>query len=368
MKNLYRYLSPFSPDQSGAVSVLYELGGIIVILDAGGCAGNICGFDEPRWFRAKSAVYSAGLRDLDAILGRDDKLMTKLSAAVETYDANFIALIGTPVPAVVGTDLRALTRMAEKKFGLPCVAIDSNGMEYYDIGQQKSYMALLRLTEQGKLDGAGDASAEPPVYETGILGATPLDLPADDSARQIIRRAEEQGYGKTVCFGMESGLAEFRRMMSVKRNLVVSPSGLAPARALQDKYGIPFETGFLFSGDEGVPKEFEESCIAHDDSILVIHQQIYAGAVRDALRRKGYRNVTVASFFTMDPAYMEAGDLTFRGENDLIRAAGSGYAAILGDPTFARALGGFRETFVPLPHYAVSGEMHETAAEQELYA
>ena len=28
MKGLYRYLSPFSPDQSGAVAVLYELGGI----------------------------------------------------------------------------------------------------------------------------------------------------------------------------------------------------------------------------------------------------------------------------------------------------------------------------------------------------
>ena len=50
MKGLYRYLSPFSPDQSGAVAVLYELGGIIVILDAGGCAGNICGFDE-LWLR-----------------------------------------------------------------------------------------------------------------------------------------------------------------------------------------------------------------------------------------------------------------------------------------------------------------------------
>ena len=42
MRGLYRYLSPFSPDQSGAVSVLYELGGLIVVLDAGGCAGNVC--------------------------------------------------------------------------------------------------------------------------------------------------------------------------------------------------------------------------------------------------------------------------------------------------------------------------------------
>ena len=56
MKGLYRYLSPAAPDQSGAVSVLFELGGIIVITDAGGCTGNICGFDEPRWFTKSSAV------------------------------------------------------------------------------------------------------------------------------------------------------------------------------------------------------------------------------------------------------------------------------------------------------------------------
>ncbi|HBN57365.1 MAG TPA: nitrogenase molybdenum-iron protein, partial [Lachnospiraceae bacterium] len=45
MKGLLKYLSPFAPDQSGAASVLYDLGGITVICDAGGCTGNICGFD-----------------------------------------------------------------------------------------------------------------------------------------------------------------------------------------------------------------------------------------------------------------------------------------------------------------------------------
>ena len=43
MRGLRKYLTPFAPDQSGAVSVLFELGGIIVICDAGGCAGNVCG-------------------------------------------------------------------------------------------------------------------------------------------------------------------------------------------------------------------------------------------------------------------------------------------------------------------------------------
>ena len=83
MRGLRKYLTPFAPDQSGAVSVLFELGGIVVICDAGGCTGNVCGFDEPRWFEQKSAIFSAGLRDMDAILGRDDRLVAKLADAAE---------------------------------------------------------------------------------------------------------------------------------------------------------------------------------------------------------------------------------------------------------------------------------------------
>ncbi|MCD8300263.1 MAG: nitrogenase molybdenum-iron protein, partial [Clostridiales bacterium] len=83
MKGLLKYLSPFAPDQSGAVSVLYGLGGIIVICDAGGCTGNICGFDEPRWFEGKRAIFSAGFRYMDAILGRDDRLIEEIGDAAK---------------------------------------------------------------------------------------------------------------------------------------------------------------------------------------------------------------------------------------------------------------------------------------------
>ena len=71
MRGLRKYLTPFAPDQSGAVSVLYEFGGIIVICDAGGCTGNICGFDEPRWFESKSAlsvrVFAIWMRSSDGM-------------------------------------------------------------------------------------------------------------------------------------------------------------------------------------------------------------------------------------------------------------------------------------------------------------
>ena len=149
MRGLRKYLTPFAPDQSGAVSVLYELGGIIVICDAGGCTGNVCGFDEPRWFERKSAVFSAGLRDMDAILGRDDRLVAKLVDAADKIDANFAAIVGTPVPAVIGTDYQALKECV-KKDRPPILAIDTDGMELYDKGGRKMRILHYLLHLQRK--------------------------------------------------------------------------------------------------------------------------------------------------------------------------------------------------------------------------
>ena len=144
VRGLHKIIYPFAPDQSGAVSVLYELGGMIIIVDAGGCAGNVCGFDEPRWLGTKSAVFSAGLRDMDAILGRDDLLVQKITEAAEKIDAGFVAIIGTPVPATIATDYRALKRMTEKRAGLPAITIASNGIQWYDRGASNAYVELIR--------------------------------------------------------------------------------------------------------------------------------------------------------------------------------------------------------------------------------
>ena len=70
-------------------------GGMLVICDAGGCTGNVCGFDEQDGLKQEVRVFSAGLRDMDAILGRDDRLVAKLADAAEKLDVTFAAVIGT---------------------------------------------------------------------------------------------------------------------------------------------------------------------------------------------------------------------------------------------------------------------------------
>ena len=216
MRGLRKYLTPFAPDQSGAVSVLYEFGGIIVICDAGGCTGNICGFDEPRWFESKSALFSAGLRDMDAILGRDDRLVAKLADAVTKLDAKFAAIIGTPVPAVIGTDYHALKRMTEKKVDLPILTMDTD-----DRGEEKACLELFRVF-------AGEKKAVVP-GRIGILGMTPQDISDLRAADRIRERFAAEG--KTaVCYGMGNGLEDVRNVSDVEKHIVVAPAALEAAK------------------------------------------------------------------------------------------------------------------------------------------
>ena len=353
-------LTPFAPDQSGAVSVFYELGGITVICDAGGCTGNICGFDEPRWFRERSAVFSAGLRDMDAILGRDDRLVEKLSDAArfltdEGAAPAFSAIVGTPVPAVIGTDFRALERMARKRSGLPCIGIDCDGMEYYDRGASKAFAALFH-----KFGRMTPGSADDQVIERdriGILGAQYMDLNgiADFDG---FRQEAERIYGKkAVIFGSRTdGIRAFEEVFRVHENLVVSVSGLEAAKTLREKYGIPYSCDNPLAKKrilESVPEE-----AAAGKKILVIHEQVTADSCRRALRELGASKVDTASWFMMNKELLEDGDVSLREESDLPALIDSrAYDMIIADPVMLPLIRGhFDGVFVELPHFAVSGK------------
>ena len=343
MRGLRKYLTPFAPDQSGAVSVLYELGGIIVICDAGGCTGNVCGFDEPRWFERKSAVFSAGLRDMDAILGRDDRLVAKLVDAAEKVEAGFAAVIGTPVPAVIGTDYQALKRMCEKKTALPVLAVNTDGMELYDGGERKAYLELFKVFAREKL----------PVEtgRVGILGMTPQDVSDLKAADKLREKFRERGQ-RAICYGMGDGLDEVKKASSVEKNIVVSPAALECARYLEKTFGTPYEVGYLLV-EELVP-DMEYA----GKKILIVQQQVMAGSIRAELRKRGGDGkITVASWFSMEKDLLEEGDVSLKDEEDYMELVEKGrYDVIFADPCMRRMTKDFSGVFVDAVHFAVSGK------------
>lgn len=369
VKGLHKMIYPFAPDQSGAAAVLYEMGGMIIIIDAGGCAGNICGFDEPRWLGTKSAIFSAGLRDMDAIMGRDDLMIDKIAKASKKIDARFVALIGTPVPATIGTDYKALRRMAEKRTGLPVITMNTSGAGWYDEGIEKAYEAVI-----GKF--TNDAYTQPVMRGTvGVLGATPLDCGRLDAASRIEELLKAEGAADVFCHGTANGLSDLGRAGSAGKNIVVSVSGLKAARVLKEKYGTPYECRDILARDAwdqlkaGDP-EFSGRFFAGKRT-LIIHQQIRANTMRDIIREElagqecggaaaqeagGGTRIDVASWFMLDDEIKEDGDFRIKEESgffDIIQSGG--YDIIMADPSFRKAAKGFKGEFIDLPHFAVSG-------------
>ena len=347
MKKLLKLLSPFAPDQSGAVGVLYELGGLVVICDAGGCAGNICGFDEPRWATKKSAVFSAGLRDMDAILGRDDMLIAKTAKAVGQTDVKFTAVVGTPVPAVIATDYRALKRMAENKTHLPSVCIDCTGTRLYDDGEERAYLELFKTFASEKYETVKG--------KTGIIGCTPL------ATGYMTPGIFEKSFGENaVCFAMGSGLDEIQKASRCDKNIVISTGGIKAGEYLKQQFGIEYTTDFPVT--PAMEKVLENDL--SDKKILVVHQQFAANKMRELIKNKYECSVDVGTFFKLFGEFAGKGDCFIPDEQQLLeKVSAGGYDVVIIDNICHRALKDCECRLIDFPHFAVSGRLDENGGQ-----
>ena len=422
MKNLMKYLSPFAPDISGAVEVLFGLGGLVVIIDAGGCTGNVCGFDEPRWFQRKSAVFSAGLRDLDAILGRDRLMLDKTEQVLRDMDAKFVAFVGTPVPSVIGTDFRGLAGEAARRFGLPVFSIDTNGMDLCDRGAEKAYLALVRYALSAAGKGGAQKISAPNSGNRGtqkagasnpddrgtqkksrpallVLGCTPMDLAPGDTEEAVRERLLSSGRWDDVLI-LGQHFEDLAKIPEVTESLVIAPSGLAAAKELNRKCGIPCQVGYPLP--EAMLRNLQDASAAgrtarsavsgaasaaadgtartaaggaasaaagrtarsavsgaasaaaggNSGRTLIIHQAVLASEIRRRLEAPGSNlsgekpsgdisdgGIQIGTFFAAPKELMREGDVHLKDEDAFIRLVSEGhYGCIAADPLLARAV------------------------------
>ena len=237
MKNVNRVLSTYSSDLFGVCSALYELGGMTVMHDASGCNSTYTTHDEPRWYQMDSMVYISALSEMEAVLGDDEKFLDDIVRTARDMHPAFIAIGGTPIPMIMGTDFKGLAKVLEKRTKVPSFGFATNGMHTYEKGAGMAFEAIA--DRFCTVENAGEKVAN----GVNILGATPLDFSINGNVEKIQEILEECGFQVVSTFAMGNSLEQIKKAGSAQVNLVISQTGLLAARLLKKRFGTPYVVG-----------------------------------------------------------------------------------------------------------------------------
>jgi len=345
MKDIRMILPNLASDTAGAASALFALDGLTVIHDAAGSMESFITFDEARDLTGKRTVASR-LSRLEAITGDDSILLDKLAEECAADAPPFIAILGSPIPFTIGTDLEGIAAEAELAAGVPAFAVSSGGFAPYDRGVGE---ALKKVIEK--------KTAAPKPHEgtiVNLLGATPMDYSAVEieGARQHLLA---QGATTVRTLTMAHGMEEVLRAAEADHNLVISVAGLPAARYLNKQYGIPYTVGVPV-GEIAVPAPAERS-------VLVLGEAVLSRQLALLLRRAGIpavAGITANDDPEIFPDVPSVRLVTEAGIRDELKKA---YFAVVGDPLYRLLLPRDSETkFIQRPHRALSGRLYPPAS------
>lgn len=355
MKQTASFISTYSADAFGVASALYELGGMTIMHDASGCNSTYNTHDEPRWYDMDSMVYISGISEMEAVMGDDGKLIDDIVQAAKELSPKFIALAGTPIPMMIGTDYKAVAAVIEKKTGIPSFGFATNGMQDYLSGISMAFEAFAeRMTQPLEVIPHG----------ANVLGLTPLDFAVCGYDRELVRRLKADGWDVLSTWSMGCSLEDIQRSAAAQVNLVVSWSGFAAAKKLQALYGTPYVIGmpvgeqFTAQALEALRQSAQDKTCRNlcepaspNGKLALIGESVASLSLAAALRREGAGEIRVICPVSCEkhPGMLRALD-----EDELVKALDS-VETVVADPLYQPICKGKR--FVRLPHEAFSGRL-----------
>ncbi len=366
---LYHYLLPLPSGYFGVSSVLYDLGGLVVVYGPAGGAWHINIEDEPRWYRNKATVLGAGLLEMDVILGKDPAFVERIATVANDLKRCFVAIVGTPVSSIIGVDLKGLAKAVEKRVGVPVLCINTTGAETYLEGAERAFLALAKTFMQ------------PPTQKIqkgiNILGAIHLDMGNPSHLKPLFSLIQEAGWEVVSCWSMGSRVEEIKRAACASLNLVIGRSGLKLAAFMYENYGIPYIIGLPVG--EKMGKELVQLLAGKQTTLskkegkkkaVIIGEPVIGYSLKRCLQAEFGLKAQVISILPFDALFAEnkgcIGSLLERDEGDVYTTSEAEIAAlinqpeinlIVADPCYERLIKGHKH-FIPLPHTAMSARFY----------
>ena len=176
-------------------------------------------------------VFSSFIREEEATMGDDSILLDKILQECKSHHPKFVAILGTPVPALIGCDISGIA--AELFDAVKFPHLDRIRQDF-SIMMMVSKKALLMIEEQFMKDSE---VKEPKTVK--ILGYTPLDffLSGDD---QILKSFVRSCGYRILCFLPGDDLETIIKAPNAEKNIVVSAAAIPLAEKMMEKYGTPF--------------------------------------------------------------------------------------------------------------------------------
>lgn len=411
MRQVTGLISTYSSDEFGICSALYELGGMVVMHDASGCNSTYTTHDEPRWYDMDSMIFISAISEMEAILGDDDKFIQDLVETADELHPQFIALVGAPIPYMIGTDLDAISEIVSERTGIPCFGFPANGMNYYTKGVSMALEKIVRnfaedrvlgddnIYENGGISCKENFSENRKVYykekisanermlnkekqenkeiTVNILGATPLDFSLNGSVDSIKAWIADYGMKMGVCLSMGCTLEDVKNVGSAQVNLVISYGGLAAAKYLQGRFGIPYVVGVPFgdifskylaeavrlaarTGESRVGYQLMEKAgsysVENCSSLAIIGENVFSASLAAAIEMECDVKIKVLCPVDTKEELLREGDMYTPEEDDLMEQI-EDVSGVIADPLYRSLISG--QKFYPLPHEAFSGRLYD---------
>lgn len=362
MKQTASFISTYTADSSGICSALYELGGMTIIHDASGCNSTYNTHDEPRWYDMDSMMYITGLSEMEALMGDDEKHIGDIVSAAIDLNPNFIALTGSPIPMMTGTDFKALSKVIEKRTGIPTFGFDTNGMHSYIAGISMAFKAFAERMTNPDVAKTQDLSVN-------IIGLTPLDFSVTGYVDSIKQAVIEGGFKTISYWAMGDTLENISKAGMASVNLVVSYDGLAAAKVLQEKFGTPYVVGVPVGtkftkkviADLKLSAEDLKNRVAYSDltknesDIVIIGESVMAGSLAMAIMEECGEEARILCPLETDEDILSQNGVVAEDEDDIVPHLQKA-KTIIADPLY-KPICPQSSKLIELPHEAFSGRI-----------
>ena len=400
MRQSYRIIPIYTADVSGVCSALYELGGMTVMHDPSGCNSTYNTHDEIRWYDQDSLIFISGLTEIDAIMGNDRKFIDDIEHAARELRPNFIALAGSPIPFMNGTDFPAIARVIEVETGIPTFSVPTNGMHDYVYGAgialeeiAKRFTGKTEIENDTQKQTSADKSAETETTDdsrfpdsvvnvnpkkkekrsgrsVNLLGVTPLDFGPQKNVEIMKENLYNYGWNAVSAWAMGDTLETLQQAGTADVNLVVSAVGLRAAKVLQEKFGTPYVIGTPNEWlAETISEALEEAAeqqtdrkmvylqnrMQKDAEITLIGEPVTMGSLAAGIEKKYGHSVRVFCPLKECENLVGEKDAIVLGEEAMEEALRDA-KIIVADPLY-KPICPAKCTFYELPHVAFSGRL-----------